>query len=370
MIGFVYPFLLILAAGPIWLMFRMRLRRREYLGFTQGYLLTGRHSRPRKWKLPFWLGLLALLMLIIGLASPYYGKRAAWKENQTRTVSFIIDVSGSMGMDANGDYGSRTGETKRDLANAMVKNFLTERIAARKADKSLTRERAGVYFFGDEFFIRQVPTYDYEMIRRTAFRPLVNPGDEYIRKSGGTEPCVALKGMIDILLTESFNRLHLSGDARKREKSRIFHLFEALPREDYVPDISIPENYTAPANCVIMVTDEEFYGPNIPHLENIVSFFKSANVVRLLNVRFYILNICNENSATKVSLNGIGGRYYSTDGEALKKLLSKSIEQGFAQTTVGLSVRRIGLGYIFIILGLVFFLSAVIVRAIFGLQIP
>ncbi len=147
---FLALFLLVLPLG--WWSLQMARRHRPRLGFPS-LRVAGRLPRTARLALqplPFALRVIALLLLVIGLARPTISKAAEDTPGQGIDIALALDVSYSMSAN---DLGPKS---RLDTAKQVIRDFLSAR----------TGDRVGLVAFASEAVPISPLTVDYPMLLR------------------------------------------------------------------------------------------------------------------------------------------------------------------------------------------------------------
>lgn len=155
MISFQFPlYLLLLLPVALVLLLDKRKRRSEGVGFSDISLLKLASKESRLTKLPYYLNIISILLVVIALAGPV--KRRDFEENSASGVDIIlaIDVSGSM--DALDFSTSKKEQTRLDAVKLVVSDFVTKR----------PFDRIGIVAFGGRPYLASPLTLDHNWINK------------------------------------------------------------------------------------------------------------------------------------------------------------------------------------------------------------
>lgn len=157
---FLYPWLLTLALLPIIALIKeLRDARRSSGAVIYSDTSVLSHLKPslKMRAIPFmpWLRLLSLLLLVVALARPQYGRTEEVQSSQGIDISLVLDVSETMDTD---DYRPN----RLEVAKKVMEDFVKERV----------NDRISVIIFGSSPYLLVPPTFDKPTINN--FLGLVN----------------------------------------------------------------------------------------------------------------------------------------------------------------------------------------------------
>jgi len=165
MISFVTPWVLAFLVLVPLLLLLTGFRRRPTLVVPESRNFAAASPRKRRWRVtaPEWCYLLALALLIVGLARPRFGDEKQILRANGIDIILALDISGSMEAVDISDM------SREELENALQKGELQTRLAVAKKELAAfvnkrPNDRIGLIVFGEKPYNAVPPTLDHAFL--------------------------------------------------------------------------------------------------------------------------------------------------------------------------------------------------------------